>query len=122
MSIPVDVEASVGRLPAPIEATAYFIVAEALTNVAKHSHARQATVTARLENHTLQVEVRDDGVGGARPEGSGLVGIRDRLAAIDGTLRIETPPGGGTVIAASIPIRESDASASERREGRAVRV
>jgi signal transduction histidine kinase len=122
MSIPVDIEASVGRLPGPIEATAYFIVAEALTNVAKHSRARQATVTARLEDHTLQVEVRDDGVGGARPEGSGLVGIRDRLAAIDGTLRIETPSGGGTVIAASIPVGASDVCASERHDDQAAMV
>jgi signal transduction histidine kinase len=122
MSIPVGIEASVGRLPGPIEATAYFIVAEALTNVAKHSHARQATVTVRLEDHTLHVEVSDDGVGGARPEGSGLVGIRDRLAAIDGTLRIETPSGGGTVIVASIPVRESDVSASERHDDQAATV
>ena len=67
------------RLPATIEATAYFVVAEALTNVAKHSRATSAAVAARVEDGTLRVEVRDDGGGGARPDGSGLQGLRDRL-------------------------------------------
>jgi signal transduction histidine kinase len=105
MAIPVETEVSVDRLAATVEATAYFIVAEALTNVAKHSHADHATVRARLESHMLQVEVWDDGVGGARANGTGLLGLADRLAALDGTLRVESPPDGGTVITASIPIR-----------------
>src|SRR6185503_18085043 len=99
------------RLPAPIEATAYFIVAEALTNVAKHARATSAAVAAQVENGSLRVEVRDDGVGGARPDGSGLQGLRDRLAALDGRLRIESPADGGTLVAATIPI---PASATER--------
>jgi signal transduction histidine kinase len=102
-SIPVEIDISVDRLPQAVEATAYFIAAEALTNVAKHSHANHATVKAHLEGHTLQLEVRDDGVGGARADGSGLVGLRDRLALLDRTLRVESPAGGGTLIAASIP-------------------
>ena len=102
--VPVEVEVSVGRLPAPIEATAYFIVAEALTNVAKHAHARHAAVTVWIADGTLALEVRDDGVGGARPGGSGLVGLADRLAALDGELRVESPPDGGTLIAAAIPL------------------
>jgi signal transduction histidine kinase len=102
-SIPVEIDISVDRLPQAVEATAYFIAAEALTNVAKHSHASHATVKAHLEGHTLQLEVRDDGVGGARADGSGLVGLRDRLALLDRTLRVESPAGGGTLIAASIP-------------------
>src|SRR5215470_5058012 len=81
MSIPVDVDVTVGRLPEVVESTAYFIVAEALTNVAKHAHARRATVTARQDDGVLLVDVNDDGVGGARVDGHGLVGLRDRLAA-----------------------------------------
>jgi signal transduction histidine kinase len=87
-----------------VEATAYFVVAEALTNVAKHARAARAEVTASVEEGTLRVRVRDDGVGGARPDGSGLVGLADRLAALDGQLWVETPPGGGTLVAADIPL------------------
>jgi signal transduction histidine kinase len=106
MSIPVAIDVSVDRLPHAVEATAYFVVAEALTNVAKHSNADRATVRARIESGTLQLEVRDDGVGGAHAHGTGLVGLSDRLAALDGSLRVECPADGGTVIAASIPVRE----------------
>jgi signal transduction histidine kinase len=94
----------VDRLPAAVEATAYFVVAEALTNVAKHASAGHAEVTARIEDGALAVRVRDDGVGGARPDGSGLVGLADRLAVLDGRLRIQSPAGGGTLVAAAIPI------------------
>jgi signal transduction histidine kinase len=105
MLIPVELDIAVDRLSAPVEATAYFVVAEALTNVAKHSQAHRATVKARLENRRLQVEVRDDGVGGARADGTGLIGLTDRLAALEGSLRVESPNHGGTLIAASIPVR-----------------
>jgi signal transduction histidine kinase len=105
MPVPVENGVSVGRLPAAVEATAYFVVAEALTNVAKHSGASQAAVTARVEDGTLQVHVHD-GAGGARPDGSGLVGLADRLAVLDGRLRIESPAEGGTLIAADIPLRD----------------
>jgi signal transduction histidine kinase len=104
ISIPVEIDISVNRLPRAIEATAYFIVSEALTNVAKHSRAQRATVSARLEDRALEVEVRDNGIGGARLDGSGLVGLSDRLAALDGSLRVESPARGGTRIAASIPV------------------
>ena len=104
MPVPVDIGVSVDRLPAPVEATAYFLVAEALTNVAKHAHAAHATVTARVEDGTLRIHVRDDGVGGARPEGTGLVGLADRLAVLDGQLRVESPAQGGTLVAAAIPL------------------
>jgi signal transduction histidine kinase len=104
MPVPVENGVAVGRLPATLEATAYFVVAEALTNVAKHARAAYAEVTARIEHGTLAVQVRDDGVGGARPDGSGLVGLADRLAALDGRLRVESPVDGGTLIAAAIPI------------------
>jgi signal transduction histidine kinase len=104
--MPVRIEngVSVGRLPAAVEATAYFVVAEALTNVAKHARAGLATVTARVEDGTVRVQVRDDGIGGARPGGSGLLGLADRLAVLDGKLRVESPADGGTLVAADIPL------------------
>ena len=111
MPVPVENNVSVNRLPAAVEATAYFVVAEALTNVAKHAGAASAAVAARVEDGTLRVEVRDDGVGGARPDGSGLQGLSDRLAVHDGRLRIESPADGGTLVTATIPI---PASAIER--------
>jgi len=101
---PVSLSVTGERFPPGIEAGAYFVVAEALTNVAKHARAGRAEVTARVEHGTLQVRVRDDGVGGARPEGSGLVGLGDRLAALDGRFQVESPPGGGTLVAADIPL------------------
>jgi signal transduction histidine kinase len=104
--VPVENSVSVDRLPAAVEATAYFVVAEALTNVAKHARAGRATVTARVGDSTLRVEVRDDGIGGARPDGSGLLGLADRLAVLDGRLRVESPADGGTLVAVDIPVPE----------------
>jgi signal transduction histidine kinase len=104
MPVPVENGVSVGRLPAAVEGTAYFVVAEALTNVTKHARAGRAAVTARVEDGTFRVQVRDDGIGGARPDGSGLLGMADRLAALGGQLRIESPAAGGTLIAADIPL------------------
>jgi signal transduction histidine kinase len=102
--VPVEIDVRVDRLPTAVEATAYFVVAEALTNVAKHAHAGHASVTARIEDGKLAVRVRDDGIGGARAGGSGLTGLADRLAALDGELRVENPADGGTVVAAAIPV------------------
>jgi signal transduction histidine kinase len=102
--VPVEIGMFVDRLPAPVEASAYFVVAEALTNVAKHSRATRVEVTAREKDGTLEVQVRDDGVGGARTDGSGLQGLADRLASLDGRLRVESPSGGGTLVAAAIPL------------------
>jgi PAS domain S-box-containing protein len=104
MSVPVEYDVSVDRLPAAVEATAYFVVAEALTNVAKHSDAGRATVTASVEAGTLRIRVRDDGVGGAQPDGSGLLGLADRLAVLDGKLEVQSPAGGGTLVTADIPL------------------
>jgi signal transduction histidine kinase len=104
MAVPVDIGVAVGPLPDTVEATAYFVVAEALTNVTKHARAAHAAVTARIEDGTLAVHVRDDGIGGARPDGSGLVGLADRLAVLGGRLRIASPPEGGTLVAAAIPL------------------
>jgi PAS domain S-box-containing protein len=104
MPVPVENCVSVGRLTQAVEATAYFVVAEALTNVAKHARAGGARVTARVDDGTLWVQVRDDGIGGAVPDGSGLLGLADRLAVLDGQLRVESPAGGGTLVAAAIPV------------------
>jgi signal transduction histidine kinase len=103
LTVPIEIDVSVGRLPAAVEATAYFVVAEALTNVAKHARAGRAEVTARIEDGTVQVQIRDD-VGGALPDGGGgLIGLADRLAALDGELRVESPVDGGTLVAAPSP-------------------
>jgi PAS domain S-box-containing protein len=104
MPVPVENGVAVGRLPDAVEATAYFVVAEALTNVAKHARAERATVMARILDGTLAVQVIDDGVGGARPDGSGLVGLADRLATLDGTLTVSSQPEDGTHIRAEIPL------------------
>jgi signal transduction histidine kinase len=105
MPVPVARHVAVDRLPPPVEATAYFVVAESLTNVAKHARASRAEVRAWVVNGTLRVEVRDDGIGGARPDGTGFVGLADRLEVLDGRLRVESPAGGGTLVAADIPVR-----------------
>jgi signal transduction histidine kinase len=102
--VPIQIDVFAGRLPTAVEATAYFVVAEALTNVAKHARAGHAEVTARIEDGTLAVRVRDDGVGGARPGGTGLIGLADRLTALGGALRVDSPAEGGTLVAAAIPL------------------
>jgi signal transduction histidine kinase len=104
MPVPVEIDVTVGRLPTAIEATAYFVVAEALTNVVKHARARSVAVAAHIEDETLRVAVRDDGAGGAERDGSGLLGLRDRLSVLDGYLRVESPEQSGTVLAAYIPL------------------
>ncbi len=106
MTVPVELDVAADRAPAPVEATAYFVIAEALTNVAKHARATQVVVTVRIEDDRVFVEVRDDGAGGAHAGGSGLLGLRDRVAAHDGTLTVDSPPGRGTRITAELPVRE----------------
>ena len=92
------------RLPAAVEAAAYFVVAEALTNVAKYAGVTEANVRVGRENGFATVEVSDSGRGGADPSGgSGLRGLADRLAALDGRLEVHSPPGGGTVVRAKVP-------------------
>jgi signal transduction histidine kinase/PAS domain-containing protein len=104
LDLPVDVKVPAERFPTEIEASAYFIVAEALTNVVKHSHARRAEVTASVQDGMLRVEVQDDGTGSADPHGHGLVGIADRATALGGRLEIESPVGKGTLVAATLPL------------------
>ena len=91
------------RLPEPVEAAAYYVVAEALANVHKHAAARRVVVAAPADDATLAVEVADDGAGGADPEGGGLRGLADRVEALGGELHVETPDGGGTRLRARIP-------------------
>ncbi|MEV5866148.1 sensor histidine kinase [Streptomyces tendae] len=103
--VPCRVEADVPeRCAASVEATAYFVVAEALTNIAKHSGATRAAVTVRARGGRLRLLVEDDGRGGADEDGgSGLTGIRRRVAALDGTLRLSSPPGGPTTLDVDLP-------------------
>jgi signal transduction histidine kinase len=97
------------RLPAPVEATAYFVVSEALANVAKYAQASRVTVSVGAADGELTVEVSDDGVGGADPSrGSGLRGLADRVSVVDGTLEIDSPPGGGTRLRCMIPVPVTD--------------
>ena len=105
--VPVTVETDAdGRLPGPIESAAYFVVSEALANVAKYANATHASVHVSRSNGHVTVEVTDDGVGGAdATRGSGLRGLSDRLAALEGTLSLESPAGRGTKLRAKIPVR-----------------
>jgi signal transduction histidine kinase len=100
----VSVHADIGERPAaPVESAAYFLVAETLANAGKHSRARRVDIRMFRDEDVLSVEVADDGVGGADPSGSGLSGLRRRVEALDGTLRVASPPGGPTVIRAEMP-------------------
>ena len=92
-----------GRPPAAVESAAYFVVAEALTNVAKHSAASEASVIVRREVGRLVVEVSDNGLGGADANGGGLSGLAHRVAALDGRLTVDSPPGGPTLVRAELP-------------------
>ena len=88
---------------AVIETAAYFVVAEALTNVAKHAPQASAHVELSLDAERLLIEVTDDGPGGADPDGGGLTGLRHRVEALDGVLRVSSPAGGPTTIRAELP-------------------
>jgi signal transduction histidine kinase len=101
--VPVEVAVCSERLPAPVEATAYFVAAEALANIVKHAYASRASVQVARNNGRLAVEVADDGAGGADTAGTGLRGLRDRVEALDGQLQVDSPPGGGTRVTAEIP-------------------
>jgi len=108
LPIEVDVKAPDERLPENIEATAYYIVSEALTNVVKHAQASKAKVDMTLAGDALRFEVTDDGRGGADPfAGSGILGLRDRAEAVGGTLFVISPPGKGTVVTAQLPLKSA---------------
>jgi signal transduction histidine kinase len=106
--LPVQVKAPSGRLPAAVEAAAYFVCSEALTNMAKYAQASHASVRLEIRDGVLVVEVADDGTGGADPAGgSGLRGLADRVEALGGRLRIDSPPGRGTRVTAELPLAEA---------------
>ncbi len=104
--VPVEVTGGpVGDLGEAVEAAAYFVTAEALTNVAKYADANEAFVHVSVEDECLHVEIRDDGVGGAElSPGGGLDGLRDRVDALDGRFEVDSPPGGGTRVTVEIPL------------------
>ncbi|MET8227417.1 sensor domain-containing protein [Streptomyces sp. NPDC005301] len=103
-AVPVEVAVELPRFEEPVESAVYFAVREALANVGRHSGAGQARITGAHARGRLRVEVRDDGRGGADPvRGSGLTGLADRLAALDGTLTVTSPAGGPTVLCLEIP-------------------
>jgi signal transduction histidine kinase len=103
--LPVVVQIPNDRYPPSVESAAYFVVAEALTNVAKYANAKTARVTARSADGQLVLTIEDDGVGGARASaGSGLSGLHDRIIALNGKLTVDSPAGRGTRIRAEIPL------------------
>jgi signal transduction histidine kinase len=115
--VPVSVDVDVDRrLPESIEVAAYYVVAEALTNAAKHAQASGVTIRVGLEPDELHIEVADDGIGGATStgNGSGIIGLRDRVEALSGRLDVSSPPGLGTTLVARIP-RPKDVSESEEQ-------
>jgi signal transduction histidine kinase len=108
LPIPVEIQTPEVELPQPVEAAAYYVIAEALANVIKYARASVVTVRVTCDESWTRVEVVDDGVGGAdATAGSGLRGLADRVAALEGTLTVESPTTGGTRIVAEIPL-ESD--------------
>jgi signal transduction histidine kinase len=91
-----------------VEAAAYYVIAESLANVSKYAEASEVTVRVTHNNGCARIEVADDGVGGAdAADGSGLRGLADRIAALEGTLTVESPPGGGTRVSAEIPLESA---------------
>jgi signal transduction histidine kinase len=105
-SIPVTVEMPTdARLPEKVEVTAYYVASEALTNAAKHAEASAVCITVAVDDRWVVLTIRDDGVGGAdRSQGSGLMGLHDRVAALGGTLAVQSELGAGTALIARIPV------------------
>jgi signal transduction histidine kinase len=118
-TLPVELESQLDeRLPSPVETAAYFVVAEALTNVTKYAGATYARVEVRRENGAAVIDIRDDGVGGASiGAGTGLSGLTDRVGALDGTLEVESPPGAGTLVRARFPLGGAQRDIAPKRNG-----
>jgi signal transduction histidine kinase len=105
--VPVDLDLAINQpLSDLVEVAAYYVVAEALTNAAKHAHASQVTVSAKTHDHTLILSIDDDGIGGADSgkQGSGLIGLKDRVEVLGGQMHISSPPGSGTFLNVTIPL------------------
>jgi signal transduction histidine kinase len=107
--LPIEFDVHVERrLPEPIEIAAYYVVCEALTNTAKHAHASVVHVELDAQDTTVRLAVRDDGIGGADRQGSGLLGLRDRIEALGGTLQVTSPAGKGTKLTIEIPLERPE--------------
>jgi signal transduction histidine kinase len=113
-AVPVELDLRGARqLPEPVEVAAYYVVSEALSNAAKHANASVVHVELDAEGATLRLAIRDDGTGGADPEqGSGLVGLSDRIDALGGTLEVSSPPGAGTTMLIEVPVERGAGTAS----------
>jgi signal transduction histidine kinase len=104
-----------GRLPEHVEVSAYYVVAEALTNAAKHARASAVTVTVEAADAVLRVAVRDDGAGGADyARGTGLVGLKDRVEALSGRIFLDSPRGAGTSLRVELPLSAESGGDSSR--------
>jgi signal transduction histidine kinase len=112
--VPVELDLSaVRRLPEPVEVAAYYVVSEALTNAAKHAQASVVNVELGIQEGIMQLAIRDDGIGGADVNrGSGLLGLRDRIEALDGTLEITSPAGNGTTLRIMVPVEIQSSTVS----------
>ena len=112
--MPVELRLQVkDRLPERVEVAVYYVVSEALTNIAKHARASVACVAVDSDARCVSLQVRDDGIGGAKPDGgTGLVGLRDRVEALGGRFTVVSPPAQGTTLTAEIPLAEPDANAA----------
>ena len=114
-TVPLTLDAAIDRrLPEAVEVAAYYVVAEALANAAKHAQASEVKVCARREDDRLQISVQDDGIGGAEiSNGSGLIGLKDRVETLGGTMRLRSPRGGGTSLHVTIPLNVERSSVSD---------
>jgi signal transduction histidine kinase len=119
-AVPVNTQVRIdGRLPEAVEVGAYYVVSEMLTNAAKHARASVVEVNAELSGGKLRVCVRDDGVGGADAHrGSGLVGLKDRVEALGGTVSIHSPAGSGTTVLCELPVLVPPSDEIRSRRGR----
>jgi signal transduction histidine kinase len=115
-AVPVELDVSSDRrFPESVEVAVYYVVSEALTNAAKHAHASVVRVDVEADDATVRLSIRDNGVGGADPgHGSGLVGLRDRVGAIGGTIEIASPVGTGTALLVTLPYLAHPAPAGAR--------
>ena len=116
--VPVELHiATDARFAEPVEVAAYYVVSESLTNAVKHAQASYVAVSIVERDGVLQLSVRDDGVGGADPQGgSGLIGLQDRVEALGGTIEVESPKGAGTRVAVSLPVLDGRGPFTASRE------
>ena len=118
-AVPVELDAPAdARFPAEIEVAAYYVVSEALTNTTKHAGASRATIVVEERDGTLHLSVGDDGIGGAEPaRGSGLLGLRDRVEALGGSIHVSSPRGDGTLVVVELPVRPERPVEAESASG-----